>query len=153
MACTIGLPQCTFPENFKALAITVLKLWSLQAAYRPTLPLGGILPQISPSLGGYLEPNLIRHSLDPPDSTTHSAPASDQPSLYTPRTLFFPYTLQWGFLPLNFPLPLGGPGPRPNTLLLWPTPVHTPNGVSIGSAVLKLWYFQSAYTLQWGGIW
>ena len=73
--------------------------------------IGGHTPPNFPSLGGYLEPNLIRHSLDPPDSTTHSAPASDQPSLYTPRTLFFPYTLQWGFSPPKFPLPLGDPAP------------------------------------------
>ena len=30
---------------------------------------------------------------------------------------------------------LWGTLPRPNTLLLWPTTVHNPNGISIGSAV------------------
>jgi len=40
------------------------------------------------------------------------------------------------FLPSKLPLPMGGSGPPSNTWFPGPTRVLSPNGISIGSAVL-----------------
>jgi len=47
-----------------------------------------------------------------------------------------PYALQWATrFPLKIAPSRGGSGLASNTWFLWPTQVHNPNGISIGSFV------------------
>jgi len=46
------------------------------------------------------------------------------------------FTMGRPFLPSKLPLPMGGSGPPSNTWFPGPTRVLSPNGISIGSAVL-----------------
>ena len=63
---------------------------------------------------------------------------SIKPAISSGLTLHYPYTLLWDglFDPYTkIALSPGGSRPQSNTWLLWPTPPHMPNGISIGPAV------------------
>ena len=104
----------------------------------PTLFNGEKIPPKLPlSMGGSRTPSntwLLR------PTATHTPNAiSVEPAISSGLTLHYPYTLLWdGLFPTpKLPFPLGGSGPPSNTWLLWPTPPHMPNGISIGLAVLQ----------------
>jgi len=58
-------------------------------------------------------------------------------AIFAQLTAEGPYTLQWT-APSPSTLSMGGSGPLSNSWFLWPTWVHVPNGICIGSAVLVL---------------
>ena len=62
----------------------------------------------------------------------------------------FSYTLQWaGICPPKIALFLKNTDPPPNPWFLWPTRVHIPNGISIGSAILaQLMVFTNRQSTQ-----
>jgi len=62
---------------------------------------------------GYLDPHLIRDSLDPPESSTQTASRLVQPFCTADRKMSLYFTVGWAALfPSKLPLPVGGPGPH-----------------------------------------
>jgi len=96
---------------------------------RPPLP-----PQNCPFAWADLDPHLIRASLGQTKSITQMESRSVQP-FFAQHTADGSNTLNGSPLPpQNCPFPRGDLNPS-NTWFLWPTGVHIPNDISIGSAI------------------
>jgi len=81
--------------------------------------------------------HLIHASLDPSESTSQTASQSVQQFLHSSWHRV-PIHYNWSPIPPSkLPLYIRGPryGSPSNTWFLWLTGVHSPNGISIGSAV------------------
>jgi len=97
-----------------------------------TLQWAPLSPKIAPSHGD-LDPHVRHDLLDPSEPTDQTAIDS---AVFAQMTAECPCTLQWD---AAFPLkiaPSHGSGPLSNTWFPGPIRVLSPNGISIGSAVL-----------------
>jgi len=81
------------------------------------------------------DPNLMRASLDPPESTFQNGISIDSAVFCTDDRRVSPFfTMGRPFPPQNCPSH-GGSGPPSNAWFLGPTRVLDPNGISVGAAV------------------
>jgi len=120
--------------------------WSVQPFLHSSqqgVPVLYFPPKLPISVGGWLQPHLIQCSLGPPESISQTVSWSVQPFLYSSRQTVTILYNGWPFSTSKLPLRKRIWTPI-KTQFLWPTRVHTLNGISIGSAVLRgSWFWQT----------
>jgi len=97
---------------------------------------------------GRAGPHLAHGSMGSHEFTTQMSSRSVQLFLHSSRQSVVGHARTCPF-PLKSHIRMARSGPPSNTRFLWPTRVHIPNIISIGSAVFAQLTAERPYTVQW----